>query len=123
MEEALFNRLDVKSRLVAYPGLFRAIIQYDRDPNQPGAAVRWWHDLLFVRSELPAAEMKGVGYSYRIYTLATQPQLNGIWHRGHDQGDLLLAPTLERFPLVLRDRLKTVQQLSENSDDVLPDGA
>jgi hypothetical protein len=49
--------------------------------------------------------MKGIGYSYRIYTLATRPQLNSVWHRGHDQRDLLLAPTLERFPLELRDRL------------------
>jgi hypothetical protein len=110
MGEALFNRLDVEARLVAYPGLFRAIIKYDRDPDRPGAAFAWWHDLLFVRSELPADDMKGIGYSYRIFTLATQPQLNAIWHRGHDQKDLLLAPTLERFPLELRDRLKTIQQ-------------
>ena len=61
--------------------------------------------------------MKGIGYSYRIYTLATRPQLNGVWHRGHDERDLLLGPTLERFPLELRDTLKTVQQRGESNPD------
>jgi hypothetical protein len=63
---------------------------------------------------LPAAELKGIGYSYRIYTLATQPQLNGIWHRGHDQKDSLLAPTLKQFPVELQDKLKTVRQRCES---------
>ena len=110
MGESLFNRLHVQAQLIAYPGLFRASIQYDRNPLQPGQGSRGWHDLLFVRSELPAAELKGIGYSYRIYTLATRPQLNGIWFRGHDQGDSLLAPTLDRFSVALRDKLKTVRQ-------------
>jgi hypothetical protein len=117
MGETLFCRLDVQAQLVAYPGLFRASIRYEH-PDQPGVAFRWWSDLLFVQSELPAAaEMKGIGYNYRIYTLATQPQINGIWHRGHDHGDLLLAPTLERFPLEMRDKLKAVQQRTENNDN------
>jgi len=124
MGQTLFNRLNVKPQLVAYPGLFRATIQYDRNPDQPGSGFRGWHDLLFVHSELSAAEMKGIGYSYRIYTLATQPQLNGIWHRGHDQKDLLLMPTLERFPLELREALKTVRKRSEgNPDKVAPNSA
>ena len=114
MGEALFDRLRPDVQLIAYPGLFRASIQYDRNPLQPGHGFRGWHDLLFVRSELPAAELKGIGYSYRIYTLATRPQLNGIWFRGHDQRDLLLAPTLERFPVELREKLQTVQQRSQS---------
>jgi hypothetical protein len=108
MGEALFDRLGVQAQLVAYPGLFRAIIQYDQNPSQPGLGFRGWHELLIVSSELPAAELKGIGYSYRIYTLATQPQLNRIWHRGHDQKDSLLAPTLKQFPVELQDKLKTL---------------
>ena len=114
MGEFLFDRLHVQAQLIAYPGLFRASIQYDRNPLQPSQGFRGWHDLLFVRSELPAADLKGIGYSYRIYTMATRPQLNGIWFRGHDQRDSLLAPTLERFPVDLRDKLQTAQQRSRS---------
>jgi hypothetical protein len=110
MGETLFDRLDLRTRLYAHPGLFSAAIKYDRDISKPGGAFGYWHDLLFVQSELAASELKGIGYSYRIYTFTTRPMLNGLWHRACDRGDKLVQPTIERFPIELRDKLKTVEE-------------
>ena len=106
--QALFDHLRPDVKLVAYPGLFRAHLEYELDPTQPGSR-RGWNDLLFSTREMPASELKGVGYPYRVHCFATRPQLNMLWRRALDEP--LVAPILDVFPAELRDRLKTSAEI------------
>jgi hypothetical protein len=108
--QALFEQLGPTTQLIAYPGLFRAVLEYERDSTRPGDR-GGWSDLLFAQEEIPASKLKGIGYPYRVYHCITRPQLNGLWRQADNGG--LMAPILDIFPLELRNRLKTPRQLYE----------
>lgn len=112
--EALICRLKLVSKLVAYPGLFRATLEYPQDPFIRNAAlINWSPDLLYVQRDIPAAELKGIGYPYRVYHFATRPQLNGLWQRC--ENDPIAKQILLAFPIELRDQLKTVAERTDDS--------
>ena len=114
--ESLFRRLKATSKLVANPGLFHATVEYDPDPDRPGGMRRWWSDLLYAYREIPAADLKGIGYPYRVYHFADRPRLNGLWHRAATEK--LIEPVLSVFPAELKDQLKTLAERAslENGD-------
>jgi hypothetical protein len=102
--QSLFERFKATSALVAPPDLYRASLQYEVNPTKPGFR-RGWNDLLYVPREIPAKDLKGIGYAYCVYNLSTQPQLNALWHRA--ENDVLIKPVLAVFPAAFREGLNT----------------
>lgn len=102
--EALFDFLQPKSRLFAHPGLFHATIEYSLQSGNP----RSWNELFFVRQTLAAADLKGIGYPYRVHQFATQHQLFSLWHAAESQD--LVKPSLVAFPAELKDKMMTTKE-------------
>lgn len=105
--QALYNAMQAQVQLIAYPGLFQAHFQYERDPARPGIR-GGWSEPLFSSQEVSSADLKGIGYPYRVHHFVTRQQLNYLWR--HVPENALLAPVLRQFPLELKEQLMTVAE-------------
>ena len=66
--------------------LRRAVIQVPRDP---GRISLWWnHDFFYVKSDIPAAELKGVDEAYRVYRVGRKYELYGLYAPDLDEATM-----------------------------------
>jgi hypothetical protein len=113
--ETLFKRLNFHSEMTAYPGLFKGYFEYQTDyPNEVNPKKK--KEVLYVQSDLPASELKGIGYSYRNYHLTTRQDLSAIHHMNENRNEFM-QPTFKKFPSNILTQLKTSRVLMEEAED------
>lgn len=93
MGECLFTKVNYSTKLTAYPGLFRADWSNTAGKNAQPLV----HDTrLYVQEELTPDELKGIGYSYRVYHFIERGQL-GLFHNIPHYNPHMVEKTLKTF--------------------------
>ncbi len=115
--ESLFKRAGILSELAAHPGLFSAKIECE-----PGLASSL-RGMFYLQHDIPSDELKGIGYSYRVYHFTTRYVLNGLHHDTFASPEVI-EPTRARFPDSYRKSLQTLaERQREHEERDVEDGA
>ena len=94
MGESLFVKVNYSTKLTGYPGLFRA--DWSNTPGQNALPLKH-NTRLYMQEELAVEDLKGIGYSYRVYHFIEVGQL-GIFHNMPYFNPHMVAKTLATFP-------------------------
>ena len=86
---------------VGATNLFKAVFSYK---ETMGSSVHWEHSFLFVKKEIPANCLKGMGESYAVYRVVRRRDLLGFCHNGVDP--CTMAPTHAVFTKDMVDAAK-----------------